>query len=152
MALLDHVMSVVCNYRGVSGADLIGPGRTNAIVRPRMEFCFLARKHTALSMPEIGRKINRDHTSVLNAARRIDALIADNSVLRLDLELMSTLIDRADESQPVAQSFIGAALTAHRVLTQRLNPTDITSQELHVLSQFVWNTVFPRPQPEQLEQ
>lgn len=152
MALLDHVMSVVCNYRGVSGADLIGPARHKAYARPRMEFCYLARRHTSMSLPEIGRKINRDHTSVRNAVSRIEALMTEQSKLRLDIELMSKLIECADDSQPVAQSFIGAALTAHRVLTQRLNPSDITDRELHVMSQFVWNTVFPRPKPEQMEQ
>ena len=41
---------------------------------------YIARKHTTLSFPEIGRLMgNKDHTTVLLACRRIGKLVEENA-------------------------------------------------------------------------
>jgi len=46
---------------------------------------YLARKHTDMSFPEIGRFLgNKDHSTVFQACRRIDRLLSANSAVRWD--------------------------------------------------------------------
>ena len=53
--------------------------RAAAVVRPRQEAMWLAKKFTPLSLPEIGRQFGgRDHTTVLHAIRKIEAMVNEN--------------------------------------------------------------------------
>ena len=46
-------------------------------VRPRQVAMYLAKTLTLRSLPEIGRRFGgRDHTTVLHAVRKIEALVA----------------------------------------------------------------------------
>jgi chromosomal replication initiator protein len=50
---------------------------------------WLLRKHTAMSLPEIGRFMNRDHSSVLHGIRRVETLVARNGEYRDDLNALA---------------------------------------------------------------
>jgi chromosomal replication initiator protein len=51
---------------------------------------WLAKQLTTRSLPDIGRRFGgRDHTTVLHAVRRIEALKASDSQLARDLEILS---------------------------------------------------------------
>ena len=71
-------------------ADLISERRNRAIARPRQAAMWLAKQLTTRSLPDIGRRFGgRDHTTVLHAVRRIEALKADDAQLARDLETLS---------------------------------------------------------------
>jgi chromosomal replication initiator protein len=47
--------------------------RSRNIAKPRHVAMYLARKHTSLSLPEIGRNFGgKDHTSVIHAVKKIE--------------------------------------------------------------------------------
>ena len=51
---------------------------------------WLAKQLTTRSLPDIGRRFGgRDHTTVLHAVRRIEALRATDSQLAQDLEVLT---------------------------------------------------------------
>jgi chromosomal replication initiator protein len=51
---------------------------------------WLAKQLTTRSLPDIGRRFGgRDHTTVLHAVRRIEALRAEDPVLSQDLETIT---------------------------------------------------------------
>jgi chromosomal replication initiator protein len=51
---------------------------------------WLAKQLTTRSLPDIGRRFGgRDHTTVLHAVRRIEALRAEDSALNQDLETIT---------------------------------------------------------------
>ncbi|HRD47250.1 MAG TPA: helix-turn-helix domain-containing protein, partial [Caulobacter sp.] len=51
---------------------------------------WLAKQLTTRSLPDIGRRFGgRDHTTVLHAVRRIEALKADDAQLARDLEALT---------------------------------------------------------------
>ena len=51
---------------------------------------WLAKQLTTRSLPDIGRRFGgRDHTTVLHAVRRIEALKADDAQLTRDLETLA---------------------------------------------------------------
>jgi chromosomal replication initiator protein len=50
---------------------------------------WLAKQITTRSLPDIGRRFGgRDHTTVLHAVRRIEALKVDDPVLARDLDVL----------------------------------------------------------------
>ena len=84
---IDDIMKVCSRHFGISRADLTSQRRHRSVVWPRQIGMFLAKQLTARSLPEIGRRFgNRDHTTVLHAIRKIEALVASDSKLRAELE------------------------------------------------------------------
>ncbi len=79
---LDHIIDTVARHFAVSPADIIGDGRTRSISLPRQVAMLLARRLTPLSYPDLGRRMgNKNHTTVIAACRRMEALIAANDFL-----------------------------------------------------------------------
>lgn len=77
------IIRLVVERFGVSKRDILSHRRTAAVVKPRMVACWLMRNFTTMSLPMIGRKLGRrDHTTVLNAVRKIDALRARDAAFR----------------------------------------------------------------------
>lgn len=71
---LTDILSAVRAETNVSVLDILSSRRNNAQVRARQIFCWAARRTTLHSLPEIGRYIGLDHTTVLYAARKIEKL------------------------------------------------------------------------------
>lgn len=71
------IQAAACRMYGVPLRDLVGPSRRVKIVHIRHMAMWAARECTSASLPKIGRRFGgRDHTTVLHAVRKIDALIA----------------------------------------------------------------------------
>ena len=61
--------------------------RTANVVRPRQVAMYLAKTLTLRSLPEIGRRFGgRDHTTVLHAVRKIEALVSKDIALSEEVE------------------------------------------------------------------
>src|SRR5947207_2015120 len=59
------------------------------VVRPRQVAMYLAKTLTLRSLPEIGRRFGgRDHTTVLHAVRKIEALVGKDAALSDEVELL----------------------------------------------------------------
>jgi chromosomal replication initiator protein len=87
---IDEIQKSVSEHYGMKQADLISERRNRAIARPRQAAMWLAKQLTTRSLPDIGRRFGgRDHTTVLHAVRRIEALKASDSQLARDLEILS---------------------------------------------------------------
>lgn len=80
---IDAVQKVVAAYFSVRISDLKGKRRHRGISRPRMIAMYLSRQLTTASFPEIGMRFGgKDHSTVINACKRIEALQADEEDLR----------------------------------------------------------------------
>lgn len=82
------VVETVAKHYGIEYADIASARRYAAIVFPRHVACYLCRKLTIRSYPEIGRFLgDRDHTTILHGSRRIEALLAGgDEKLAADIE------------------------------------------------------------------
>ncbi len=79
---VEEIQQRVSSSFGISRAELVGSTRAATPVRARQVAIFLTREMTDLSLPQIGRLYGgRDHSTVLNSVRRIEAGIAEDSVL-----------------------------------------------------------------------
>ncbi len=55
---------------------------------------YLSKKLTPCSLPEIGRRFgDRDHTTVLHAVRKIEALVAKDAPLAAEIERITSNVD-----------------------------------------------------------
>jgi Bacterial dnaA protein helix-turn-helix len=93
---IEDIQAAVARHCRVARPDLISARRTSDVVRPRQIAMFLARHLTPHSLPVIGGKFGRDHTTVLHAVRKIEALRARDSNLAGDLDAIA----RALAAQP----------------------------------------------------
>ncbi|WP_397420327.1 chromosomal replication initiator protein DnaA [Phenylobacterium sp.] len=86
---VDTIQKVVAEHYALKQADLLSERRARAIARPRQVAMWLAKQITTRSLPDIGRRFGgRDHTTVLHAVRRIEALKADDPVLARDVDML----------------------------------------------------------------
>ena len=86
---VDHIQKAVAEHFGLTQADLLSERRARAVARPRQAAMWIAKQITTRSLPDIGRRFGgRDHTTVLHAVRRIEALKAEDPSLARDLDLL----------------------------------------------------------------
>ncbi len=78
---LGDIEAVVAAYFGITPADLHSSRRTRTVSVARMMAMFLARRHTQMSYPEIGRHMGKNHSSAVLAVQRMEALLADRGEL-----------------------------------------------------------------------
>lgn len=101
---LDDIDQVVATYFGLTPADLHTSRKTRTLALARNIAMFLARKHTRMSFPEIGRFMgNKNHSTVILANRKIEQwLAADETVVRqtpsgLTTERLRDIVQRIEE-------------------------------------------------------
>lgn len=90
---IDNIQKTVAEYFKIRVADLSSKNRRQSITRPRQIAMCLARELTSHSYPEIGEAFGgRDHTTVINACKRIAALRDSDIKVEEDyLNLLRTL-------------------------------------------------------------
>ena len=72
------IMAVTAEYFNVSMDELCGQSKTRAIASARQIAMYLCRELTDLTLPKIGTTFgNRDHTTVMHAAKKIRNEIAE---------------------------------------------------------------------------
>ncbi len=90
---IEDIQKLVANHYNVSRADILSSRRTATVVRPRQIAMYLSKALTLRSLPEIGRRFGgRDHTTVLHAVRKIEALSGKEATLAEELELLKRLL------------------------------------------------------------
>ena len=86
---IDEIMKKTCEHYNIRQSDMIGPSRARNVARPRQMAMYLCKKLTTRSLPEIGRKFGkRDHTTILHGVRRIEELMATDSQIAEDAEIL----------------------------------------------------------------
>jgi chromosomal replication initiator protein len=79
---VEEIQQRVAERFGISRAELVGSSRAATPLRARQVAIFLTRDLTDLSLPQIGRLYGgRDHTTVLNSLRRVEACLGDDPEL-----------------------------------------------------------------------
>ena len=78
----SSILLAVARYFGVTADDLKGKARNKEIVVPRHIAMYLLREDAHLSTPEVGRLLNRDHTTVLHGMRQVAADIVRDGTSR----------------------------------------------------------------------
>ncbi|MCU0801201.1 MAG: chromosomal replication initiator protein DnaA [Rhodobacteraceae bacterium] len=86
---IEEIQRRVAEHYNVRLSDIVGPKRLRTIARPRQIAMYLAKQMTPRSLPEIGRRFGgRDHTTIMHGIRRIEELMATDSQLSDDLQML----------------------------------------------------------------
>jgi chromosomal replication initiator protein len=90
---IENIQKTVAEYFKIRVGDLLSKKRSRSIARPRQVAMALSKELTNHSLPEIGDAFGgRDHTTVLHACRRIEALRETEKRIDEDyLNLLRTL-------------------------------------------------------------
>lgn len=95
---ISEVSGVVCRHYHVSEVDLRSRRRTKELVEPRHIAFYLARRLTTHTLPDIARYYgDRDHTTVLSAARKMDARV------KTDADVAETVLALATAARALAR-------------------------------------------------
>jgi len=93
---VEEIQKIVCDYFNIRLVDLKSHRKNRTISVPRMIAMYLCRQHLNLSYPELGERFGgKDHSTVINAVRRISSLIdKDENNIRGTVEALETRFSR----------------------------------------------------------
>ena len=95
---IEDIQKKTAEFYKLDVKDFHSPQRARRVARPRQVAMYLSRKLTTRSLPEIGRRFGgRDHTTVLHACRRIEALIVEDALFRQEVDFLSQMLQRRPE-------------------------------------------------------
>lgn len=84
---IDDIQKLVADHYKVRLPDLKSKTRTKPLVTARQVAMFLVKKHLDKSLVDIGRSFGgKDHTTVMNALRRIEDQLNKDSEIKRDIE------------------------------------------------------------------
>jgi chromosomal replication initiator protein len=79
---LNDITSTVAVFFGLTQAELHTSRKTRTIALARGITMLLARRHTSMSFPEIGRFLgNKNHSTVILACKKLDRVLAENGTV-----------------------------------------------------------------------
>jgi chromosomal replication initiator protein len=90
---VEEIQQQVAERFGISRAELIGSSRAATPLRARQVAIYLTRELTELSLPQIGQLYGgRDHSTVLNSLRRVEASLGEDEALSTRVDELRTAI------------------------------------------------------------
>ena len=93
---IEEIQKKTAEFYKLELRELHSPRRARRVARPRQVAMFLARELTSRSLPDIGRRFGgRDHTTVLHACRRIEALCRTDPVFQQEVDFLRKVLGRA---------------------------------------------------------
>lgn len=81
---VGDIKRIVSHVTGVSLIDLSSSRRGASVAKARQILCWTARRFSPMSLPEIGKRIERDHSTVIHAIARVDLAIEDLNLASQD--------------------------------------------------------------------
>jgi len=90
---IDEIQKKVAEHFNISVKELQSSRRARTVARPRQVAMYLAKQLTSRSLPEIGRKFDRDHTTVMHAVRKVEELILEDQNLAEDIEILRRTLE-----------------------------------------------------------
>ena len=85
---VEEIQHKVAAHYNIRFGDLQSKRRERPIARPRQVAMYLAKTLTTASLPEIGRKFDRDHTTVIHAVRTVEELMEKDKVFADDVNAL----------------------------------------------------------------
>ncbi len=91
---LPTIIRLVCESYGLEQRQLCSRSRRRECVLGRNTAYYLARKHTELSLEEIGEMFNRRHSTVIKGITSVERELSKDSTLGRQIAKAVALIER----------------------------------------------------------
>ncbi|MCL2672946.1 MAG: chromosomal replication initiator protein DnaA [Alphaproteobacteria bacterium] len=85
---LDEIQKRVAEHYKITQADILSKRRDRDIARPRQVAMYLSKRLTTRSLPEIGQKFKKDHSTVIHAVRMVETLVAKDQKIAKDVDTL----------------------------------------------------------------
>lgn len=93
---VEDIQREVENFFKVSHSDMVGPKRSQSIVRPRQIAIYLCRQLLDLPYGDIGKKFNRDHSTAIHSATSIEERLKTDRDTQEEIEVLQKIICELD--------------------------------------------------------
>ncbi|MBN1611789.1 MAG: chromosomal replication initiator protein DnaA [Polyangiaceae bacterium] len=95
---VEDIQRAVCTHFRLSNAELLSKDRHKSVAFARQVAMYLCRQRLKCSFPELGRAFgNRDHTTIISAVRRVEALRQSDPRVNAHLEAIEKHLVSSDE-------------------------------------------------------
>jgi len=95
---VEDIQRAVCGHFRLSNSDLLSKDRHKSVAFARQVAMYLCRQRLKCSFPELGRAFgNRDHTTVMSAVRRVEALRARDPQVNAHLEAIEQRLASSED-------------------------------------------------------
>jgi chromosomal replication initiator protein len=108
------IQEATCSALGVTHTDLLSPKRTSRITAARHLAIYLTRELTPLSLAQIARDFNRNHSTILHATRTVAARLNPGSETEAALQRIRALLPIspiASAGEPASSDDLGRQST-----------------------------------------
>ncbi len=96
-ASVEDIQRIVCHHFKLRSNDLLSKDRHKSIAFARHVAMYLCKQRLKCSFPELGRAFgNRDHTTVMSAVRKVEALRGADPEVRAHIEAIERKLGAAD--------------------------------------------------------
>ncbi|MGN1039000.1 MAG: DnaA ATPase domain-containing protein [Mailhella sp.] len=92
---LEDVVELICRSFDLTPAQLCSKSRRQGLVLARNTAFFLLRKHTDLTLEQIGERFNRKHSTVIKGITAVEREISRHSPLGGQIEHAVSMIERS---------------------------------------------------------
>ncbi|MCI5049985.1 MAG: hypothetical protein MRY32_06600 [Rickettsiales bacterium] len=89
---VSDIKRIVCDYYKLDYKLMKSPKRAVSISHPRMICMWLCLKYTNCGYSGLKQYFNKDHTTIMNAKQRVDAMIADSIIFAKQIEYLESLV------------------------------------------------------------
>ncbi len=89
---IEEIQKHVASHFNVKLSEMSSHRRARSVARPRQVAMYLAKQLTSRSLPEIGRKFERDHTTVMHAVKKVEELKERDNGFAEDIELLRRML------------------------------------------------------------
>jgi chromosomal replication initiator protein len=95
---VEDIQRAVCTHFRMSNSELLSKDRHKSVAFARQVAMYLCRQRLKCSFPELGRAFgNRDHTTVMSAVRRVEALRARDPQVNAHLEAIEQKLASSED-------------------------------------------------------
>ncbi len=85
---VDKIFTAIYRKYGIKKEDIIGARRTKEVAAARHKAIYLVRTITEMSLPNIGKIFNRDHSTVLSSIETIERKLVTDAVMNVEIDDM----------------------------------------------------------------
>ena len=90
---VDRIQRTVAEAFDITLDDMVSKRRARVVARPRQVAMYLSKKMTKRSLPDIGRRFGgRDHTTVMHAVKRVEALRQDDHAFHAKVKAVEAVL------------------------------------------------------------
>ncbi len=85
---VDKIFAAIYKKYNIKRDDIVGPKRTKEIANARHITVYIIRSVTDMSLPNIGKLIGRDHSTVMSSLDSVEKRMSTDPVFRAEMEEM----------------------------------------------------------------